>query len=245
MAIEATTDLPMIVDGRATGAAEGGWIDVHSPATGELVGRAPAGTPADVDVAVAAARRAFADGRWSRRPPSARAAVLNRLADLIDEHGDEIARLETLQTGSAYKLRRDSDLVFASDNLRFFAGAARDLEGRAAAEYTGTHTSMVRREPIGVCAQVAPWNYPFWMAIWKVAPALAAGNSVVIKPASATPLTTIRLGQLALEAGLPVIYPGTTSTRAPTRSRSARTRTHRPRTNASAYISAITNRSDW
>jgi betaine-aldehyde dehydrogenase len=203
VAIDATTDLPMIVDGEATEATDGGWLDVRSPATGELVGRAPAGSPTDVDLAVTAARRAFADGRWSRRPPAERSAVLDRLADLIDEHADEIARLETLQTGSAYKLRRDSDLVFASDNLRFFAGAARQLEGKAAAEYTGTHTSMVRREPIGVCAQVAPWNYPFWMAIWKVAPALAAGNSVVLKPASATPLTTIRLGQLALEAGLP------------------------------------------
>jgi betaine-aldehyde dehydrogenase len=203
MAIGATTDLPMIVDGVATAAVEGGWLEVHSPATRELIGRVPAGSPADVDLAVAAARRAFVDGPWSRRPPAERSAVLNRFAELIDEHADEIARLETLQTGSAYKLRRDSDLVFAADNLRFFAGAARDLEGRAAAEYTGTHTSMVRREPIGVCAQVAPWNYPFWMAVWKVAPALAAGNSVVLKPASATPLTTVRLAQLALEAGLP------------------------------------------
>jgi betaine-aldehyde dehydrogenase len=203
MAIETGADLSMIVDGRPTDAHDGGRLEVRSPATGELVGSVPAGSPADVDLAVAAARGSFRDGRWSRRPPAERAKVLNRLADLIDEQADEIARVETLQTGSAYKLRRDSDLVFAADNLRFFAGAARDLEGRAAAEYTGTHTSMVRREPVGVCAQVAPWNYPFWMAIWKVAPALAAGNSVVIKPASATPLTTIRLAEIAGEAGLP------------------------------------------
>ena len=203
MTIDTRADLSMIVDGRPSDAHDGGRLEVRSPATGDLVGSVPAGSPADVDRAVAVARSAFRDGRWSRRPPGERTAVLNRLADLIDEQADEIARVETLQTGSAYKLRRDSDLPFAADNLRFFAGAARDLEGKSATEYTGRHTSMVRREPVGVCAQVAPWNYPFWMAIWKVAPALAAGNAVVIKPASATPLTTIRLAELALEAGLP------------------------------------------
>ncbi|HYC07929.1 MAG TPA: aldehyde dehydrogenase family protein, partial [Candidatus Binatia bacterium] len=196
MTIETRIDLSMVVDGRPADAHDGGRLDVHSPATGELVGSVPAGSPADVDGAVAAARASFRDGRWSRRLPAERATVLDRLADLIDEQADEIARVETLQTGSAYKLRRDSDLAFAGDNLRFFAGAARHLEGKAAAEYTGTHTSMVRREPVGVCAQIAPWNYPFWMAIWKAAPALAAGNSVVLKPASATPLTTIRLAEL-------------------------------------------------
>ncbi len=132
-----------------------------------------------------------------------RVAVMNRLADLCDAHADELARTETLQTGTAYKLRRESDLAFASDNLRFFATAIRHLEGKAAYEYTGTHTSMIRREPIGVVGQVAPWNYPFWMAVWKIGPALAAGNSIVLKPASATPITTIRLAELALEAGVP------------------------------------------
>jgi betaine-aldehyde dehydrogenase len=203
MAVAATTDLSMIIDGRPAEAAGGEWLEVRSPATGALVGRVPAGTPADVDRAVAAARAAFNDGRWRLKLMSERTAILNRLADIVDEHADELARLETLQTGSAYKLRRESDFAFASDNLRFFAGQARLLEGKAAAEYTGTHTSMIRREPIGVCAQVAPWNYPFWMAIWKISPALAAGNSVVLKPATATPLTTIRLAELALEAGVP------------------------------------------
>ena len=203
MAIEATTDLPMIVDGVAADAVGGGWLEVHSPATREVVGRVPAGSPADVDLAVSAARRAFVDGRWSRATPAERSVVLNRLADLIDAAADDIARLETLQTGSAYKLRRDSDLVFASDNLRFFAGAARCLEGGAAGETMQGYTSFRRRAPVRVICQLETCDYPFWMAIWKVAPALAAGNSVVLKPASATPLTTIRLAQLALEAGLP------------------------------------------
>jgi betaine-aldehyde dehydrogenase len=196
-------DLGMFVDGASDGSSDGRWIDVRSPATTEVVGRVPAGTAADVDRAVSAARRAFAGGRWHRMPLSERVVVLNRLADLVDAHADELARMETLQTGTSYKLRRESDFAFASDNLRFFAGQVRNLEGKAAYEYTGTHTSFVRREPIGVVGQVAPWNYPFWMAIWKIGPALAAGNSVVLKPATATPLTTIRLAELAREAGVP------------------------------------------
>jgi betaine-aldehyde dehydrogenase len=203
MALTVATDYRMFIDGAGVESTSGAWLEVHSPATGELVGRVPAGTEADVDLAVAAARRAFRDGRWSRMLLADRVAVMNRLADLCDQHADDLARIETLQTGSAYKLRRESDLAFAADNLRFFAGQIRHLEGKAAYEYTGSHTSFVRREPIGVVAQVAPWNYPFWMAIWKIGPALAAGNSVVLKPASATPITTIRLAELAAEAGVP------------------------------------------
>jgi betaine-aldehyde dehydrogenase len=203
MAVEVATDYLMFIDGASVPSSSGGWLEVRSPATGEVVGRVPAGTEADVDRAVAAARASFRDGRWHRLPMADRVAILNRLADLIDERADDLARLETLQTGTAYKLRRDSDLAFTSDNLRFFATQVRHLEGKAAAEYSGSHTSMVRREPIGVVAQVAPWNYPLWMAIWKIGPALSAGNSVVLKPASATPLTTVRLAQLAHEAGIP------------------------------------------
>ena len=203
MAIEVARDYLMFIDGAPAASTGGAWIEVRSPATRELVGRVPAGTEADVDRAVAAARASFRDGRWRNLLMPERVAILNRLADLIDEHADELARLETLQTGTAYKLRRDSDFAFASDNLRFFATQVRHLEGKAAAEYSGSHTSMIRREPIGVCAQIAPWNYPFWMAIWKIGPALAAGNSVVLKPATATPLTTVRLAELARQAGLP------------------------------------------
>jgi betaine-aldehyde dehydrogenase len=203
MVTQLAQDYPMFIDGTSAGSTSGQWLEVRSPASGELVGRVPAGTEADVDRAVVAARASFRDGRWRSMGMADRVAVVNRLADLIDENADDLARLETLQTGSAYKLRRDSDFAFASDNLRFFATQIRHLEGKAAAEYSGSHTSMVRREPIGVCAQVAPWNYPMWMAIWKIGPAISAGNSVVLKPASATPLTTVRLAELARDAGLP------------------------------------------
>ena len=203
MAIETLTEMKMWIDGAWAESSSGAWIDVRNPATGGLVGRVPAGTAADVDRAVAAARAAFKDGRWRSMWIPDRVRILNKLADLIDEHTGEIAELETAQTGTALKLRRDSDIPFSADNLRFFATAIRHLEGKAAAEYSGAHTSMTRREPIGVVGQVAPWNYPFMMAIWKVGPALAAGNSVVLKPASVTPLTTLMLGELAKEAGLP------------------------------------------
>lgn len=203
MAVDVTLDLKMIIDGVAVPSTSGRWLDVRSPATGELVGRVPDGTEADVDLAVAAARAAFKDGRWHRMAMADRVTIMNRLGDLLDRDADELARLETLQTGTSYKLRRESDFAFASDNLRFFATQIRNLEGKAAYEYSGSHTSFVRREPIGVVGQVSPWNYPMWMAIWKVGPALAAGNSIVLKPASATPLTTIRLAELALEAGVP------------------------------------------
>ncbi len=204
MAIEVpVADFPMIIDGQPTPSSSGRWIEVRSPATREVVGRVPDGTAADVDRAVAAARQAFREGRWSRMALADRVTAMNRLGDLLDRDADELARLETLQTGTAYKLRRESDFAFASDNLRFFATQIRNLEGKAAYEYTGTHTSFVRREPIGVVGQVSPWNYPMWMAIWKIGPALAAGNAIVLKPASATPLTTVRLAELALEAGVP------------------------------------------
>ena len=203
MAVEVTTDYPMFIDGVSATSSSERWLEVRSPATRELVGRVPDGTEADVDRAVAAARAAFRDGRWHRMAMAERVTIMNRLGDLLDRDADALARLETLQTGTSYKLRRESDFAFASDNLRFFATQIRNLEGKAAYEYSGTHTSFVRREPIGVVAQVSPWNYPMWMAIWKIGPALAAGNSIVLKPASATPLTTVLLARLALEAGVP------------------------------------------
>jgi betaine-aldehyde dehydrogenase len=203
MAVQTLTELRMFIGGQWVESTGGEWIDVHNPATGQLVGRVPAGTEADVDRAVRAARQSFRAAAWRGMWIPERVAILNRLADLIDEHTPELAELETAQTGTAIKLRRDSDIPFSADNLRFFAGAIRHLEGKAAAEYSTDHTSMVRREPIGVVGQIAPWNYPFMMAIWKVGPALAAGNSVVLKPATATPLTTLKLGELAKEAGIP------------------------------------------
>jgi len=203
MAIATVTELKMLIGGEWVDSVSGEWVDVRSPATGQLVGRVPKGTAADVDRAVRAAREAFRDGRWRSLWVPQRVAILNKLADLIDEHTPELAELESAQTGTAIKLRRDSDIPFAADNLRFFATAIRHLEGKAASEYSTDHTSMVRREPIGVVGQIAPWNYPLMMAIWKIGPALAAGNSVVLKPATITPLTTLKLGELAIEAGLP------------------------------------------
>jgi len=176
MAIATVTELKMLIGGEWVDSVSGEWVDVRSPATGQLVGRVPKGTAADVDRAVRAAREAFRDGRWRSLWVPQRVAILNKLADLIDEHTPELAELESAQTGTAIKLRRDSDIPFAADNLRFFATAIRHLEGKAASEYSTDHTSMVRREPIGVVGQIAPWNYPLMMAIWKIGPALAAGN---------------------------------------------------------------------
>jgi len=203
MATETLTGTLMWIDGAWTESSSGAWTDVRSPATGQLVGRVPKGTAADVDRAVAAARAAFADARWRGLWLPQRVAILNKMADLIEANMDELVRLEVAQTGTAVKFRRDNDMPFAPDNLRQMATAARHLDGKAAGEYSPDHTSMIRREPIGVAGQVAPWNYPFMMAIWKIGPALAAGNSVVLKPASNTPLTTLMLGQMAKEAGLP------------------------------------------
>src|SRR5688500_8510223 len=154
MAIETpVTDFPMFIDGISAPSEGGRWIEVRSPATREVVGRVPDGTPTDVDRAVAAARAAFRDGRWHRMALPDRVAVMNRLGDLLDRDADELARLETLQTGTAYKLRRDSDFAFASDNLRFFAAQIRNLEGKAAYESSGAHTRLVRGEPIGGVVQ--------------------------------------------------------------------------------------------
>src|SRR5438874_105372 len=121
----------------------------------------------------------------------------------LEEHSLELTELESQDAGKPIKLARDSDIPFAIDNLHFFAGAARHLSGLAASDYTGGHTSIIRREPVGVVASLAPWNYPFMMAAWKIGPALAAGNTVVMKPSVETRLTTLKLGEIALEAGLP------------------------------------------
>jgi betaine-aldehyde dehydrogenase len=186
---------------------DGKWVDSHSkktaevrnPANGEVVGKVAMADAKDVDAAVKAARHAFNDGGWSQISPGERAAMLWKLADALEARANDLAELESLQTGKPVKLSKNSDIPFAIDNLRFFAGACRVLEGKATAEYVTGYTSMIRREPLGVVALVAPWNYPFLMAIWKIGPALAAGNTVVLKPASITPLTTLELGRIANE----------------------------------------------
>lgn len=157
----------------------------------------------DVDLAVAAARKAFDSGAWSTLLTSERAKYLWRLADLLEKDILPFAKLESLNQGKTLKYSRDSDFPFIIDNLRFFAGAARILEGKAAHEYSGMGTSFIRREPIGVCAGIVPWNYPLYIAAWKFAPALAAGNTVVLKPASLTPLTLLEFAKLTKKAGIP------------------------------------------
>src|SRR5215469_7861499 len=193
----------LLINGELVNSSAGQTVEDIGPATGEPIARVPQSTLEDVERAVAAAREAFDDGRWSGLPHGARAATLEKLATVIEAHAAELAELESQDTGKPIKLARDSDIPFSIDNLHFFASAARHLAGTAASEYTGGHTSIIRREPIGVVASVAPWNYPFMMAAWKIGPALAAGNTVVLKPSVETPLTTLKLGEIALEAGLP------------------------------------------
>ncbi len=158
-------------------------------------------TPGDVDVAVASARAALP--AWSAATPAERSAVLAKLAELVDAHAAEFVAEEVSQTGKPVRLATEFDVPGSIDNIAFFAGAARHLEGKATAEYSADHTSSIRREAVGVVGTITPWNYPLQMAVWKVIPALAAGCSVVIKPAELTPLTTLTLARLASEAGLP------------------------------------------
>ncbi|MFV8053484.1 gamma-aminobutyraldehyde dehydrogenase [Mycobacterium sp. 48b] len=179
----------------------GATHQIIDPATGRPVADYALATPADVDNAVDAARKAFPT--WSKATPAERSAVLAKLAELADEHADQLIAEEVSQTGKPVRLATEFDVPGSVDNIDFFAGAARHLEGKATAEYSGDHTSSIRREAVGVVATITPWNYPLQMAVWKVIPALAAGCSVVIKPAEITPLTTLTLARLATEAGLP------------------------------------------
>ncbi len=176
--------------------SEGGTMEVLNPSTGEVIAEVQRSTEADVDRAVEAAKRALPD--WLEKTPKDRMELLLKLADVIDENAEELARLESLNVGKPWWVAVDEPAVM-SDNLRFFAGAARNLEGKAAAEYVEGYTSMVRREPLGVVAGIAPWNYPLFMVMWKMGPALAAGNVQIIKPAEQTPLTVLRFVELAQE----------------------------------------------
>jgi betaine-aldehyde dehydrogenase len=190
--------LKNFVDGETVDPAEGRTLDVVNPATGEVIARSPDSSQEDVDRAVKAARGAF--DSWSQTTPAERSAVLLRLADVIEENADEIARLEAMNAGKPIEAVKNDELPVMADCLRFFAGAARNLEGKAAGEYLEGYTSMVRREAAGVVGQIAPWNYPLMMLIWKIGPALAAGCTTVLKPAPTTPMTAARFAELAAEA---------------------------------------------
>ncbi len=179
----------------------GPWVEVTNPADGSVVATLGEATTADVDTAVAAARAAFP--AWAAASPGERSAVLLALADRIEARAEEYARVESAQSGKPIKLTAEFDVPGSIDNVRFFAGAARMLSGMAQAEYDGTHTSSIRREPIGVVGSIAPWNYPLQMAMWKVLPAVAAGNTIVLKPAEITPLTSLMFAEDAVGAGIP------------------------------------------
>jgi betaine-aldehyde dehydrogenase len=193
MATATLTKLQNFINGELVDPADGATEEVVNPATGEPIAEAPLSTEEDVDRAVKAARSAF--GEWSTKPPMERSAALLKIADLIEERGDEIADLESADAGKPRNAVLEDEVPVMADNLRFFAGAARCLEGRAAGEYMEGHTSFIRREAIGVIGQITPWNYPLMMAVWKIGPALGAGNTVVLKPAETTPITTLKLAE--------------------------------------------------
>ena len=191
---------------------DGKWVDsqgnakrkIENPATCEEIAEVQDATRADVDRAVQAAKIAFYDGRWSRKTPGERSKAIWKLADLLESRSEEFARVESENTGKPYKfLSLASDVPFTVDNLRFFATAARDTHGSHAGEFMPGYTSIYRREPVGVVGQITPWNYPLNMAGWKLGPALAAGCTIVLKPAPGTPLTTLMLAELTREAGIP------------------------------------------
>jgi betaine-aldehyde dehydrogenase len=177
---------------------------IVNPATGETIAEVPKGTEADVDRAVKAARKAYTE--WFETTPRERSEMLLKLADAILADAEEMANLESANVGKPRALFLSEELGVCADNLRYFAGAARILEGKAAGEYMRGYTSMIRREPVGVVGSIAPWNYPLMMAIWKIGPALAAGNCVILKPSEWTPLTALRLAELSADILPPGVF---------------------------------------
>src|SRR6188474_1115926 len=184
------------VGGEWVDAIEGGTMEVLNPATGDVIAEVPSGTQADVDRAVEAAKKALPE--WLETTPQERSEALLKLAAAIEDNAEELAELESQNVGKPLASARD-EMPVSADNFRFFAGAARVLEGKSAGEYMRGYTSMIRREPVGIVGGIAPWNYPLMMAVWKLAPALAAGNVQVLKPSEQTPLTTLRFAELAAE----------------------------------------------
>ena len=185
------------VGGEQVDPSDGRFYDVVNPSTGEAYAQAPASGKEDVDRAFEVAERAFES--WRDSTPSERQLALLKLADAIEERAEELVRAESENTGKPVGLTMEEEIPAMADQIRFFAGAARILEGKSAGEYLEGYTSIIRREPVGVCAQVTPWNYPMMMAVWKFAPAIAAGNTVVLKPSDTTPVTTVMLAEMAAE----------------------------------------------
>ena len=206
MATATKTKLKNFIGGEAVDPAEGGSEEVVNPATGEVIAEAPLSTKDG-----RRPRRRRGEARPSRtgavdHPPGERARALLRMADLIEERGEEIADLEAADAGKPRAAVMEDEIPVMADQLRFFAGAARCLEGRAAGEYMEGHTSFIRREPIGVVGQITPWNYPLMMAIWKIGPALGAGNTIVLKPAETTPVTTLKFAEWCADILPPGVF---------------------------------------
>ena len=199
-----TQRLDNIIGGERTAPQEGRYTDVVDPSTGEVYAEAPLSGAADVDAAYAAADRAFEE--WRETTPSERQSALLALADAIEARSADLVEAESRNTGKLVPLTESEEIPPMLDQLRFFAGAARVLEGRSAGEYMRGHTSWIRREPVGVIGQVAPWNYPMMMALWKFGPAIAAGNTVVLKPSDTTPVSTLLLAQIAADVLPPGVF---------------------------------------
>ena len=195
------TSMHQYIAGQRRDATSGETFDVLDPSTNETIERVTLAGPDDVDAAVAAATEAFQE--WSRATPAERSGVLAAAATLLQGRAEELAQLESRQAGKPIRLAREFDVPGTIDNTAFFGAAARRLDGMASAEYSGEHTSSIRREPIGVVGSIAPWNYPLQMAAWKVLPAIAAGNTIVLKPAEITPLTSLMFAEAFTQAGAP------------------------------------------
>ena len=186
------------VNGVSVDAEDGRTSDLVDPTTGEVFATAPVSSKADIDAAYAAAAEAFET--WGNTTPSERQKALLKIADALESHAEELIALESQNTGKPLAVTSAEEIPPMIDQIRFFAGAARVLEGRSAGEYMSGYTSIIRREPIGVIGQVTPWNYPMMMAVWKFAPAIAAGNTIVLKPSDTTPVSTVRMAQIIAEA---------------------------------------------
>jgi betaine-aldehyde dehydrogenase len=197
--------LQNFINGAYVDASDGRTVEIVDPATGEVFAESPASGPADIDAAFKAAAAAFESG-WRDATPGERQIALNKFADAVEERADELVAAEVANCGKPVQATKDEEIFQVTDALRFFAGAARHLEGKAAAEYLADHTSWVRREPLGPVAQITPWNYPMAMAAWKIGPALAAGNTIVLKPSETTPVSTLLLAEIAAEFFPPGVF---------------------------------------
>ena len=204
MSTVAVRTLRNFVDGDYRDAGSDDFTPLINPATGDEFARAPVSSAADVDAALQAAQRAF--GGWRDTTPRERSLALLKIADAFERRSEEFVALECENTGKPISLTRSEEIPQLIDPVRFYAGCARILNGMSAGEYMTGHTSMIRREPVGVCAQVTPWNYPMLMAIWKWAPAIAAGNTVVLKPSDTTPVTTLLMAEIMAEFLPPGVF---------------------------------------